>query len=438
MIKTWCFAFTLFVAFIGPLKVVYAESTLAFEGAAGFGKYTRGGNDGKVLVVTTLEDNAAHPKEGSLRWAVKQKYPRLIVFAVSGIIQLQDTLEIKHPNITIAGQTSPGGIALAGESTSIETDQVIIRHLRFRPGHFLKEGDALSARNHSDIIIDHCSMSWANDEVGSFYNNTRFTLQNSILSESLNNAGHHKGSHGYGGIWGGRKASFLQNVLVSHVSRNPRINGWRLKSPYPQSEEFIDIRNNVIANWRDASGYGGEAGKANLVGNVYLPGPATSSPRFFEFWGDDRPIAQLFIAENLMKGDEMMTADNRLGIKVKNQKKHPKQAADIESRSLSNKPFMGATIDALGDVVLNTEQVWHKLIIQRDAGANAQRLRRGNDSVDTRIFDQVANNQFQVGNKGIIDSELDVMRWDTYLKELTAYDNNAIEQPDEASYRSML
>ena len=124
--------------------------------------------------------------------------------------------------------------------------------------------------------------------------------------------------------------------------------------------------------------------------------------------------------------------------KVKNQKKHPKQAADIESRSLSNKPFMGATIDALGDVVLNTEQVWQKLIIQRDAGANAQRLRRGNDSVDTRILDQVANNQFQVGNKGIIDSELDVMRWDTYLKELTAYDNNAIEQPDEASYRSML
>ncbi len=437
MIKTWRFAFTLLTAMVMLGQTAWAAQPLAFDGAMGFGKYTRGGNDGKVLVVSTLEDNAKHPVKGSLRWAVKQDYPRLVVFAVSGVIQLEDTLEIKHPHITIAGQTSPGGIVVAGESTSIEADQVIIRHMRFRPGHFLKEGDALSARNHSDIIIDHCSMSWANDEVGSFYNNTRFTLQNSILSESLNNAGHHKGSHGYGGIWGGRNASFLQNVLVSHISRNPRINGWRLKSPYPQAEEFIDIRNNVIANWQDASGYGGEDGKANLVANVYQPGPATESTRFFEFWGDDRPIARLFIADNKMKDDAAMTADNRLGIKVKNQKKHPEQAADIAARSLSPTPFMQQAISALGDETLTPEQVWQKLIIGKDVGANEQRLSKGHDSVDSRVLEQVATNRFP-GANGIIDTELDVVDWDSYHKTLNDVDKNLADQPDENAYRGML
>lgn len=437
MIKTWRFAFVLLTTLILFVENAYAAQQLAFDGAMGFGKYTRGGNDGKVLVVTTLKDNAEDPDEGSLRWAIKQDYPRLVVFAVSGVIQLRDTLEIKHPHITIAGQTSPGGIVVAGESTSIEADQVIIRHMRFRPGHFLKEGDALSARNHSDIIIDHCSLSWANDEVGSFYNNTRFTLQSSILSESLNNAGHHKGSHGYGGIWGGRNASFLQNVLVSHVSRNPRINGWRLKSPYPQAEEFIDIRNNVIANWQDASGYGGEDGKANMVANVYQPGPATDEAHFFEFWGDERPVARLFIADNVMKGHDQMTADNLLGIKVKNQKKHPQQAADILVRSLSEKPFMEAAVKALGDVELSPDEAWQKLIISKDVGANQQRSGSGHDSVDARILTQIATNQFGTGN-GIIDSELDVINWKTYHKSLSTQDDRVGEQPDTAAYRAML
>ena len=122
---------------------------------------------------------------------------------MSGVIALEKDLEIKHGNVTIAGQTSPHGIVISGASTSVEANQVIIRHMRFRPGKDSKEGDAVTVRNTTDVIIDHCSLSWSKDEVGSFYNNQRFTLQYSILSESLNTAGHHKGSHGYGGIWGG-------------------------------------------------------------------------------------------------------------------------------------------------------------------------------------------------------------------------------------------
>ena len=218
----------------------------AFEGAVGFGQYTQGGRGGITYIVTSLYDSPEHPEPGTLRHAVKQKGARIIEFAVSGVIHLKDVLEITRDHITINGQTSPYGIVIAGAQTSIKANQVIIRYLRFRPGVKQGEGDALNARGRQDIIIDHCSLSWANDEVASFYNNQRFTLQNSIISESLKEAGHHKGSHGYGGIWGGAKASFIRNVIVHHDSRNPRINGYRLKPPYPQSETLVDIRNNVV------------------------------------------------------------------------------------------------------------------------------------------------------------------------------------------------
>ena len=86
-----------------------------------------------MLVVSSLSDNAKSPQEGTLRWAIAQDYPRLIVFNVSGVIALEKDLEIKHGNVTIAGQTSPHGIVISGASTSVEANQVIIRHMRFRP-----------------------------------------------------------------------------------------------------------------------------------------------------------------------------------------------------------------------------------------------------------------------------------------------------------------
>ena len=116
-----------FVAFLA-LSNCHAQS-LAFEGALGFGKYTQGGNQGKVLVVSSLSDNAKSPQEGTLRWAIAQDYPRLIVFNVSGVIALEKDLEIKHGNVTIAGQTSPHGIVISGASTSVEANQVIIRSI---------------------------------------------------------------------------------------------------------------------------------------------------------------------------------------------------------------------------------------------------------------------------------------------------------------------
>jgi len=173
---------------------------------------------------------------------------------------------------------------IAGGTVVVDADNVIIRYMRFRLGDLntggnLSDGsDTIWGRYHKDIILDHCSMSWSIDECASFYANQNFTMQWCILSESLRRSLHDKGSHGYGGIWGGRNASFHHNLLASHDSRNPRFDHPLLYLPNVALDDFrgvVDFRNNVIYNWGSNSTYGGEGGRFNMVANYYKPGPAT-------------------------------------------------------------------------------------------------------------------------------------------------------------------
>ena len=199
----------------------FTQDLTAFPGAEGYGKYAKGGRGGVVYEVTNLNDSG----EGSLRAAIEATEPRTVVFRVSGTIILESPLSIKHPYITIAGQTAPGdGICIRRHPISINADHVIIRYLRVRLGDESgKDYDAVSSRYTRHIIIDHVSASWSVDECVSIYHCDSITVQWCIISESMSKSNHIKGSHGFGGIWGSNYGNYHHNLFAHHSSRNPRM-----------------------------------------------------------------------------------------------------------------------------------------------------------------------------------------------------------------------
>lgn len=272
------------------ISTIMTAQAPAFPGAEGHGRYVTGGRGGKVIHVTNLNDKGT----GSFREAVKGNSKKIIVFDVGGVIPLASDITIGN-NTTICGQTAPSpGITLRYYTVNPGANNVI-RFIRFRRGQEKDVNDGADAswkRRVTGILLDHCSFSWSIDEVASFYDNNNFTMQWCTIGESLTNAGHGKGAHGYGGIWGGKLASFHHNLLIHLNNRVPRFNGARyqwsgytdnmLYSTYqwknPVQAEIVDFRNCVLYNWGTGGCYGGPGGGyINMVNNYYKAGPGTSS-----------------------------------------------------------------------------------------------------------------------------------------------------------------
>lgn len=388
---------------------------IAFPGAEGFGKFATGGRGGEVKFVSNLNDSG----EGSLRKAIQAKGPRTVIFTVSGTIALQSPLDINNPDITIAGQSAPGdGIAIKNYPLNIKADNVIIRYMRFRLGDESKfQGDAFGGtKGRSNIIVDHCSMSWATDESASFYNNKNFTLQWCIISESLNASVHEKGNHGYGGIWGGEGATFHHNLIASHNSRMPRFSG--SSSTLNTADELVDFRNNVIYNWASNNIYGGEKGRYNIVGNYFRPGKATSSSKKNRIVEPYQPYGKFYVADNVISGYPEISKDNWSG---------GVQADHLDSVKV-NTPF---------EVVPITQHSAQKAfdLVLANAGASHKR-----DIVDSRITQEAKSGISVLGkaNNGIIDSQTDVGGWPE-LKSLPApLDSDKDGIPDDWEKRNRL
>jgi pectate lyase len=382
------------------------DKSLAFPGAGGAGKYTVGGRGGQVYVVTNLNDDG----EGSLRKGVHRSGSRTIVFAVAGTIHLERSLDINKDSITIAGQTAPGdGICLQGYGIKIKANEVILRYLRIRPGDiYAEEQDALSAIGNKNIIIDHCSMSWSTDEACSLYNNENLTLQFCIISESFNLSYHHKGEHGYGGIWGGNKASFHHNLLAHHKSRNPRFQGDR--SLKEGQQELVEMVNNVIYNWGEKAAYAGEGGSYNMIANYFKPGPATAKDERVLFIEPYLPCGHFYLQGNVMDGSMTVTENNVLGM---NNKKGQR------AHAVASEPF------TVSDLVIEEAPVAYQKVLK---SAGASRVR---DTVDSRIVREVADGLSSCGNNGIINSQEDAGEWPVLSADTIASDSDGDGMPDE-------
>ena len=382
----------------------------AFPGAEGGGMYVTGGRGGQVIHVTNTNDSG----EGSLRAALTASGKRIVVFDVAGTIALNSAIQIRNGDLTIAGQTAPGGgICIKNYTVNIAANNVIIRYLHFRLGD---EGpnagdgeDCIWGRYQKNIILDHCSMSWSIDECASFYANENFTLQWCILTESMNNSAHSKGAHGYGGIWGGKNASFHHNLLANHHSRNPRIDHPEI---YPKSGDTfdwskrgnVDLRNLVVYNWGDNSSYGGEGGKFNFVNCWYKPGPDSKDRHYFvdaykNYTRSDKTVVDygyplLFMSGNVNTRYEDITGNNGIGVYWHN--------------------GGSGTLQGTAHVITGPSgQAAYTTTHTAEAGKDAvlayagDRLHR--DAVDIRATEGVKNNTGK-----IIDTPVDVGGWPEY------------------------
>lgn len=308
--------------------ILAIEPLPAFPGAEGFGSHTVGGRGGRVIAVTNLNDSGP----GSLREAIDAEGPRIIVFRVGGTIEVASPLQLIHPFVTIAGQTAPGGgITLKNGPTNtyaplqIKTHDVVLRHLRSRPGPsgIPRPGqdgsnvDALTIadleRDVYNVIVDHCSLSWSVDEViNVWYDAHDITVQWSILSEGLHNPPDRQGAGSKGPLFGGKgseRISMHHCLLAHNLGRNPMV----------KASGMVDLVNNVIFVPRTvAAVIDGELGAChvNLVGN-YVLAPNGDGLVYGTAVLGQRPVS-LFVRDNLgphRKSDEQ---PDRLFVSPKN------------------------------------------------------------------------------------------------------------------------
>lgn len=250
-----------------PTVEAASSNILAFPGAVGGGKYATGGRGGEIYHVTNLNDSGT----GSFRDAVS-KSNRIVVFDVSGTIELKSNI-LCQSNITIAGQTAPGGsgITLKNYKMGMSGDNIICRYISSRPGPYAATSsgnDAWGGAAGSNSIIDHCSMGWTTDEQWGLYsNNMNYTVQYSVIGPADSWGGHKKGLHGFGMMMGKGNLTFDHNLIIHNVSRNFR---GKVQGTYT-----ADFTNNIIYDWGYQTAYG-TIGHLNYVNNTLKAGNSTT------------------------------------------------------------------------------------------------------------------------------------------------------------------
>ncbi|MEK7752650.1 MAG: pectate lyase [Acidobacteriota bacterium] len=383
---------------------IWAAEVPAFPGAEGFGARAKGGRGGQVLFVVNLNDSGL----GSLRAACEAKGARMVVFRVSGLIDLKSPIRVKEPYLTIAGQTAPGdGVCLRGAGLDIESHDVIVRHLRARPGDILgQEVDAIAIGGDShDVIVDHCSAGWSVDESLSPSGAIRdVTVQWCIIAEGLNRSVHKKGAHGYGSLVraiGG--LTMHHNFWAHNIARNPRLGDNYGKPPFPT----FDIRNNVMYDFGGTcSGLTGDKLDANYVANYIRPGPSSNRQRGPIVLSDTASV-KYYLQGNIVEHRPELTADNaKMFDRIE---KDGRKLAEVVKTPFETPAVKTTSAQTAFEAVL------------AEAGA----CRPVRDSIDARLISEARN---RTGS--VIDSQWEVGGWPAYRGARPPLDSDRDGMPD--------
>lgn len=381
--------------------------TRAFPTAEGFGMYTVGGRGGKVYEVTNTNDSGA----GSLRACVEASGARTCIFKVGGLITLNNTLTIKNPYLTIAGQSAPGGgitikKANGGDVFSTQTHDVIIRYISARPGAGGSNHANQIAKNGIElynIVMDHNSFSWGVDSnIETWYRVINTTMQWNIVSEGLDCSTHPKGCHSKGLMIGGYAGSNEENTKGSEnitISHNLMAHNAE-RNPLTQVCGVTQIVNNTTYNpaWTFAhqqfNCVGGE-GYVNWIGNYHKKGPDSTSGTDLKALPSDDGIwspGKIYVSGNL----------------------GPARTSEISPDSnwvdTSGRKYI-VTVPAAGPEVTTTNATTGYNEVLASAGNNkglncdgSSFMRR--DQIDTRVVNDVKN-----GTGRIIDDPSEVGGW---------------------------
>lgn len=424
-------------------NIIISAQTPSFPGAEGYGKYSLGGRGGNIHFVVNLNDNGP----GSLREACSATGPRTVIFRVGGIIQLDSSITIRDPFITIAGQSAPGdGICLKHSGASgfgnslmhVSTHDVIIRYLKLRRGPSAEGeccGDCLSLSNNTtpvyNIIADHLSLSWSTDEaLSSWYEAHDISVQNCIIAEPLYFSTHLEDTiqgHSKGAFFGdySTNITFYRNIITHSADRNPYC--------VTTHEGFIakfQVINNLIYNWvYFGAKFGSTSGlsKADFIGNYLKPGPDTRTTRFELLFSENADAnTKVYVEDNI--GHHRLSSNN------------PSTEWDIAGVGMTNpaptnyRSLSRFTAD-LSLPILPVMVVYDSLL--QNVGANRRLDDNGEwimnqDSVDIRIMNDIKTEGPSTGNilangkfyYGLIDSPAQVGGWPAYKTSIPYPDND--------------
>lgn len=378
---------------------------LAFPGAEGFGAYATGGRGGDVYYVTNLNDSGA----GSLRNGVTTAAgPRTIVFGVSGNILLQSILTINKPNITIAGQTAPGdGICIRDYSVNVrDTHDIIVRCLRLRRGDVVVRAngqptssvglDTVSIDDSSNVIFDHCSLSWSCDEIFGIVQNQNVTVQWCIISEPLGDPLLHPygDDHAYGLNCSATTLSVHHNLIAKYVIRGPQFEANDAVSGQGY-EVWKEAVNNVLFDYRNSgSRYrtGVEEGAGNVpfrfhfIRNFYIRNPSRTSAQEIEVltnFGVTNTV-KVHVSGNIGPRRAHDSLDQWALVYLDDDTTNIRQAPANVQAQMSDVPLFTAPVPITTDTASNA----YKHVVSL-AGYNNVR-----DAVDRRLISNVVNRTF--------------------------------------------